>query len=454
MTSQDLSTRYQILMDERNAARQRARTMRFDTIAVNGIYDANEAMRNQGSVNEPLFLTSAQHYPNSEEMEAVVTGKLPGWVYTRIHNPTVYYLEEMLALMEGYGYDGDVSAFVSASGMSAVFMATNPFLTQENGDPVNFVASARSYGGSFQLFKERYERERGIELRWVRNPLDVDEWASKIDANTRFLYGEMPSNPTLAITPLREVADLAHAHGIPFIVDATVATPALMRPLQHGADIVIHSVSKSMTISGFGIMGAVVARHDIPSRVGTDEMRANFAMHTKFLPQRDFGPGVSPFNALMTINDLRTLRVRMDKLSRSAMQVAEFLHEHPNVGEVFYPGLPSHEGYEVAKQYMQLVDYEDDYDAPVNRYGHLIGFTLKEGVQATRDTMDKLKLIWHATDLGRIKSLVTIPAISTHQQQGDEGRELGSVPNNMIRLSVGGESPADLINDLAGALDG
>ncbi len=444
------------------AADQRAvmRRKKFDTIAVHGLYDMQQALANQGSIVEPAFLSPAQHFENSNHMEVALAYQMPSWTYSRIANPTLHYLEETLALLEGYGYDGEVSACATGSGMSAIFMATNPFLavgpsaSRSNGHgphPINFVASAKCYGGTFMLFS-RYAAERGVEVRWVRDPLDLDEWASKMDDQTRFVFGEMPSNPGLGLFDLQGVADLAHAHGVPLIVDATVATPALMRPLQHGADIVVHSVSKAMACSGFAIAGALIARHDIPSRVGPDEMRANFALHTKLLPFRDHGPALSPFNALMALNDLRTLRPRMDQMSRGAMQVATFLGDHPAVAEVNYPGLPSTPGHAVAARYLWLADGADDYGHEVNRFGYLLSFTVKGGAASARRAFDNLRMIWRATDLGRVKTVATIPAISTHQQQGEAGRTLGGVPTNLIRLSIGAEHPNDIIADLDQAL--
>jgi O-acetylhomoserine/O-acetylserine sulfhydrylase-like pyridoxal-dependent enzyme len=356
--------------------------------------------------------------------------------------------------MEGYGYEGEVSAVATSSGMSAVFMATNPFLAVDKaGSPINFVASAKCYGGTFMLFTQRYAAERGYELRWVKDPLDLDEWAAKTDENTRFVYGEMPSNPGLGVFDIQAVAELAHSHNIPLIIDSTVATPALMRPLQYGADIIVHSLSKAMTSSGFAIAGAVIARHNIPSRVGPEEMKANFATYVKLLPFRDHGPGISPFNAMMIMNDMRTVRSKLDLMSNSALQVAQFLAEHPNVENVYYPGLNGTAEHKVAAKYMWLVDSEEDYGAPLNRFSHLMGFTVKGGIGATRTVFDNFDLVWRATDLGRIKTVATIPAISTHQQQGEEGRDLASVPGNLIRLSVGGEHPLDIIDDLQQALD-
>lgn len=427
------------------------RTKKFDTIAVHGIYDMEAALANQGSIIEPGFMSSAQHFENSDHMEAALAYLMPAWVYSRIANPTVHYLEETLALLEGYGFDGDVSAVATASGMAAVFMATNPFLEKPNPG-MNIVASARCYGGTFMLFGERYGAERGVDVRWVCDPLDLNEWAEKIDENTRFVYGETPSNPSLSVMDIEAVASIAHAAGLPMIVDSTVATPALTRPLTLGADIVIHSTTKSMTSSGFAIGGAVIARHGITTDIGPDAMRDNFAMYVKLLPFRDHGPGISPFNALMTISDLRTLRHRMDSMSSSTMQVAQYLEGHDNIDRVAYPGIESMPGHDIAARTMWLVDGADDYGTDVNRYGHLLSFEVKGGAEVARKVFDGFEMIWRATDLGRIKSVATIPAISTHQQQGDEGRELASVPPNLIRLSVGGEHPDDIIADIDRAL--
>ena len=434
--------------------RQTMRQKKFDTIAVHGVYDAEEALQNQGSIIEPMFATSAQHFENSSHMEASLGYLMPAWAYSRIANPTTGYLEETMALLEGYGFDGEVSACATASGMAAVFMATNPFLAQRGGraDPINIVASAHCYGGTFMLFQERYATERGIEVRWVRDPLQMEEWASQIDGNTRFVYGEMPSNPNLSVFDIAAVAELAHAQDVPLIVDSTVGTAALMRPLLHGADIVVHSVSKTMASSGLAIAGALIAKHDIPSKIGPAEMKQNFALYVKLLPFRDHGPSLSPFSALMILNDLRTLRSKMDLMSKNAMRVAEFLADHPAVEGVAYPGLADFRGHNLAKKYMWLVDSEDADEGAVNRFGHLLSFRLRGGHSAARSTFDRLQMILRATDLGRIKSVATIPTISTHQQQGDEGRQLASVPANLIRLNVGAENVRDIIADLEQAL--
>lgn len=435
----------------RQQQRQALRGKKFDTIAVHGLYGAQGAAANQGSIIEPAYFSSAQHFENSDHLEAALAYLTPSWAYSRIANPTLYYLEEALALLEGYGFEEETSALVTASGMAAIFMATNPFLVG-NG-PRNIVASSKCYGGTFMLFAERYGRERGVEIRWIRDPLDLAQWAEAVDGHTRLLFGEIPSNPALAVFDIAEVAKLAHAHELPLIVDSTLATPALTRPLCHGADIVVHSLSKSITSSGFGIGGALVSRADIPSRVGPEELRGNFAQYVKLLPFRDHGPCLSPFNALMALSELRGLRSRIDQLSLAAQQVAEYLAEHPGVERVAYPGLEDDPGYRVASRYLHLVD-SDDGGEPLNRYGHLLSFCVAGGHRAARRVLDRLQMIMRATDLGRIKSIATIPAISTHQQQGEEGRDLADIPANLIRLCVGGEHPVDIIADLEQALSG
>ena len=311
------------------------RACRFDTMAVHGLYTMREALENnQGSIIEPVYLSSSQAYRDSDEMEAALSYQIPTWCYSRIANPSLYYLEQVLALLEGYGFDGETSCCSTSSGMAAIASATEPFLAVDEKDPgraMNFVSTCQVYGGTFQQFSVRRMKERGIECRWVVNSTDISEWESKIDGDTRFLYGELPSNPGQAFFDLRAVAELAHAHGLPLIVDSTVATPALLRPIAHGADIVVQSVTKTMTSSGFGIAGAVIARKNLVSRRGSAEMKADFATYLKLLPNRDHGPNLSPMNAILSLNDLRTLRSKIDLFSRSTMQVAEFLAGHRQV---------------------------------------------------------------------------------------------------------------------------
>jgi len=438
--------------------KQKVKKWKFDTISVHGAYSVEEAIENnQGAIIEPIFMSSSQAFRDSDEMEAALSYLIPSWTYSRIHNPSIGYLEDTLALLDGYGFDGMTGCCVVASGMAAIASATEPFLvklTNQTNEKINFVSTCQVYGGTFQQFNVRKMQERGIECRWVADPNNLDEWTSKIDKNTRFLFGELPSNPGLMFFDLKKVIDLAHEHGIPFIADSTVATPALLRPISSGADIVVQSVTKTMTASGFGIAGAVIARKNIISNIENDKMRTDFTNYIKFLPNRDMGPCLSPFQAVLSLNDIRTLRSRIDILSQSSMKVARFLETHPKVSRVNYLGLENHPLHGVANKYLWLVDseYDEQYRKPVNRYGHLLSFEFKGGIQAARTMMDHLKRIWRATDLGRIKSVATIPSISTHQQMGDECRSMACIPCDLVRLCVGAEHPDDIIADLDQAL--
>jgi O-acetylhomoserine/O-acetylserine sulfhydrylase-like pyridoxal-dependent enzyme len=438
--------------------RKEMRKCRFDTIAVHGLYSMQEAIDfNQGSIIEPAYLSTSQAFRDSDEMELALGYQIPTWCYSRIANPTMYYLEALLAMLEEYRTGVEASCLVTSSGMSAILTAVEEFLHPDPINPhkpVNFVATSQVYGGTFQQFSVRKHKEDNIEWRKVINSNDINEWESRIDENTRFLYGEMPSNPTLAFFDLKAVADLAHKHSIPFIVDATVATPALMRPLAYGADIVIHSVTKSLHTSGFGIAGAIIARKNITSKIDNPDMKKDFCSYLKLLPARDNGPNLSPMQCLLAINDIRTLRMRMDVCSENTLKISKYLEQHKQVDKVNFLGLESHPLHQIAKNYMFLVDSELDTQdkKPVNRYGHLMSFEVKGGADNTRQVFDAFTRIFRATDLGRIKSVATIPSISTHSQQGEEGRKAASIPSNLIRLSVGAEHPDDIIRDLEQAL--
>ena len=451
--------RGQEVAEQEAAARTTARGRRFDTIAVHGLYNHVAAAANQGSIIEPVYSAPAQHFPDSDALEAALGYLMPAWGYSRIANPTTHYLEETLALLEAYGSGLTASSVVCGSGMAAVHLATNALLSLNPDMPAampNIVASAKCYGGTFMLFK-RYAAERGIGLRWIEDPLDMAAWERAIDADTRFLVAEVPSNPALAVVDIPALAALAHGRGdgagpMPLLIDSTVATPAILRPLSLGADIVIHSLSKAIGGSGLAIAGAITARHDIPIRVGTDDMRADFATHIKLLPLRDFGPSLSPAAALSLISDLRTLRTRVDAWSRNTMKVARWLEAHPAVAAVNYPGLASHPGHAIATRDFQLADEGTGPDAA--RYGNLLAFTVRGGLPAARRAFDRFDIVFRATDLGKAKSVAVIPSVSTHQQQGEEGRAIAQVDAGLIRLSVGGEHPDDIIADLAQALEG
>ncbi len=442
---------------EREKHRARVKKLKFDSIAVHGLYSAEEALQqNQGSVIEPLYLSTAQAYRDSDELEAALTYLIPTWCYSRFANPTTYYLEWVLGLLEGYKTGYDTSCVVTASGMAAIMLATDAFLVKQKQGPeeINFVSSIQLYGGTFQHFSVRKMQERGIEVRWINHPEDLQEWKTKIDENTRFLYAEAPSNPQQSFCDVKALADLAHSWEIPFIIDSTCATPALMRPIAYGADVVFHSLTKSMTASGLAIGGALISRNPIITKTKNENplFKQSFAEYIKFYPYRDNGPAASPVNAFFTLNDLRTLRSKMDLLSINSEKVVDFLRQNPRVYQVDYLGLKNFPLHTLAKKYMKLVDSDDGKGNEINRYGHLLSFRVDGPPLNARKVFDNLKLIIRATDLGRIKSVATIPAISTHQQQGAQARKAADIPPQLIRLCVGAEDPDDIIADLDQAL--
>jgi O-acetylhomoserine/O-acetylserine sulfhydrylase-like pyridoxal-dependent enzyme len=446
------------VLKQKNEILSQIKKYKFDTIAVNGLYTVEEAIHhNQGALIEPLYLGVAQAYQDSDEWEGAFRYKVPSWCYGRYANPTVWYLEQVLALLEAYHTGHDASCLVTASGMSAIKLATDALLAKQKQGPedINFISSIQLYGGTFQQFTVRQKQDRGIDVRFVEDQTNIDEWKEKIDENTRFLYTEAPSNPQLAFCDIEAIVKLAHEWEIPFIIDATCGTPALMRPIAYGADIVIHSLTKSIGSSGLGMGGALISRKPIVTKLTNDNpfFKESFAEYIKWLPFRDTGPAAAPMNSYMFLNDLRTLRPRMDMLSQSCQKVAEFLEKHPRVYQVDFLGLPSSPLHDLAKKYMKLVDSDDGQGNELNRYGHLMGFRVEGPPANARKVFDNLKLIFRAGDLGRIKSMATLPALSTHLQPGEEFREKADIPAQMIRLCVGAEDPGDLMADLEQALN-
>jgi len=336
--------------------------------------------------------------------------------------------------------------------MSAIRTATDPFLVKDNSlPPPNIVSCAKVYGGTFQQFWVRRHEEQGVDVRWIHNPFDLEEWRSAIDEGTRFVFGEFPSNPSLSIFDIEKVAGLAHQMNSPLIMDTTCASPALTRPLTYGADIVVHSASKVLSTSGTSISGLLIARKNIISKVGCDDMKSDFAVWAKLWPYRDNGPSLHPLGAIMTLNDMRTLRMRIAHMSKTAMSVSKYLESHPRVFRVNYPGLNSFKGHDLAQKYMKLADSGEPM------FGYMlmveIGEDHPDSSVNTRKFYDGLDMIWRATDLGRVKTVATLNAISTHQQQGETGRKLAGIHPNTVRISVGIENPDDIIADLDQAFD-
>lgn len=440
------------MVEDRQRRISRAKQWKFDTVATLGLYDLDQALSlNNGSIMEPIYASTAQAYYNSAELEAGLAYEMPNWCYTRIANPSIYFLEETAALLEVYGSNLEASCVATASGMGAIKTATDPFLVKDDRFPKpNIVSCAKVYGGTFQQFVVRRQEEQGVEVRWVKDPTDVGAWEELVDKNTRFVYGEFPSNPLVSIFDIERLAELAHRFEIPLIVDSTCASPALTRPLAFGADIVVQSASKVIGGSGTSISGLLIAKKNIVSKIGSDEMREDFATWAKFWPFRDNGPCLSPIAAILVLNDIRTLRMRIAQMSRSALAVAEYLEGHPKIERVHYPGLKSFPAHDLANKYLRLVDSNEP------AYGYLLSADVKEkspdDSANARKFYDALQMIWRATDLGRVKTVATLCAISTHQQQGEEGRSLAGITPSTCRIACGIEDAQDIIADLDRAL--
>lgn len=427
--------------------------MRFETLAIRGVYDHSEALRNQGAICEPAYLTPAQHYDTSADMGAALRGETPGWTYSRIDNPNVALLEGAIALLDGYGCATPASTAVFSSGMTAIFMTATALLANDPAKPKpNVVLPAACYGGSYMLFSQRFEQDRGIEIRWIRDTLDPAEWARAIDRETRFVLCEVPSNPHLRMTDIPALAEIAHGQRVPLVVDGTVSGPASLRPLALGADIVVHSVSKSMSASGLSIAGAVSSRADIVCDHARTDMARDFAGFLKRGPRRDIGAILSPFNALASLTDLRSLRSRTQIMGRSAERLATYLSGHPFVEEVFYPGLKTNPGHAIAKRDLILVDSELDTGTPSNCFGYLLSLRPQGGAEGARAFLDALRLVWRANDLGRIKSTATIPSISTHSQLSEAEKDKADIPMDLVRMSIGCEHVDDILTDVEHAL--
>jgi O-acetylhomoserine (thiol)-lyase len=395
----------------------------------------------------PIYQTSSYVFNSSEHAANLFALKEMGNIYTRIMNPTTDVLEKRLAEM-----DGGVGALAVASGSAAVTLAI--LNLAKSGD--NIVSASYLYGGTFNLFKHTLPR-MGITVKFV-DTSDPARVAAAIDDNTKAVFAESIGNPKNNVDDFAALAKVAHDHGIPFIVDNTVTTPALFRPIEHGADIVCYSLTKFIGGHGTSIGGAVVdggtfdwSSGRFPEFTTPDpsyhglvyhEALGNLAyiLKMRLTLLRDMGPALSPFNAFLFLQGLETLHVRMPRHCENALQVAKFLESHPSVAWVNYPGLASHPDYERAKQYL-----------PAGQ-GAILGFGIKGGAAAGAKFIDSVKLASHLANIGDAKTLVIHPATTTHQQLTAEQQTAAGVTPDFVRVSVGIEDVADIIADLDQAL--
>lgn len=382
------------------------------TLAIRAGYEQTHEQEN----SEAIFPTSSFRYESAAQAAARFSGEEKGNVYSRFTNPTVRTFENRLALMEG----GE-SCVATASGMSAILSTFMALL--EQGD---HVVSSQSIFGTTKVLFNRYLAKFGIEVTFV-SQTDVAEWQKAIQPNTKAFFLETPSNPLTEVADLTKLSALAKQYDSLLIVDNCFCTPVLQRPLEQGADIVIHSATKFLDGQGRGIGGAVVG-----SEAVVEELVRGF--------MRTAGPSMSPFNAWIFLKGLETLPIRMTAHCQNALLLAEWLSKHPAVEQVFYPGLTSHPQYDLACKQQ-------------SSGGGLLSFRVIGGQKEAWSVIDQTRMLSITANLGDVKTSITHPATTTHCRVESEERLKAGITDNLVRISVGLESIGDIKADLARGLD-
>jgi O-acetylhomoserine (thiol)-lyase len=395
----------------------------------------------------PIYQTTSYVFEDTEHAAALFNLQRFGNIYTRIMNPTTAVFEERMAALER-----GVGALGLASGQAAQLIAITSLC--QAGDEI--VSASTLYGGTYTQFDVSF-RKIGINTTFV-DPEDPENFRRAITPRTKLLYGETIGNPRINVLDIEAVAKIAHEANIPLVIDNTFASPYLCRPIEHGADIVVHSATKFIGGHGTSIGGVLVDSGKFPWNKGAfpqllepskgyhgirfHETFGDIAYIIKARVEglRDFGPALSPFNSFLFLQGLETLNLRMDRHSRNALTVAEHLSRHPNVGWVSYPGLPSSPYHKLAQKYLPL------------GAGAILTFGIRGGLEAGRRFIDSLKLFSHLANVGDAKSLVIHPASTTHQQLSDAEKVTAGVTNDLVRLSVGIEEIEDILWDLDQAL--
>lgn len=385
----------------------------FSTRAIHHGYDPLSA---EGALTPPLHLTSTFAFETAEQGGARFAGEAPGHIYTRISNPTTDLLEQRMASLEG----GD-AAVAMASGMGAITSVLWSFLRA--GDEL--ITDKTLYGCTFSFFQHGLSRF-GVTVTHVdlTNPLALE---TAISDKTKIVYFETPANPNMRLVDIAAISAIAKRHRARTVVDNTYATPVQTRPLEHGADIVVHSATKYLGGHGDLVAGIAIGAADDMAEVrmvGVKDMT---------------GSVLAPFNAMLILRGLKTLSLRVERHAQSAQHVAEMLVEHPAVGAVYYPGLPGFAQHELAKRQM-------------DGFGGMIAFELKGGYASGIAMMNRLQLIRRAVSLGDAETLIQHPASMTHSTYSREEREAHGISEGLVRISVGLEDVSDLVADLHQAL--
>ena len=417
------------------------RTPGFDTLAIHAGAQPDPAT---GARATPIYQTTSFVFDDVDHAASLFGLKAFGNIYTRIMNPTQAVLEERIAALEG-----GTAALATASGHAAQLLIFHTLMRP--GD--NFIAANKLYGGSINQFGHAF-KNFGWEVRWA----DTDEPESfdgLIDDKTRAIFVESLANPGGKFVDLEKIGDIARKHGLPLIVDNTMASPYLLRPIEHGADIVVHSLTKFMGGHGNSMGGAIVDGGTFNwSKSGNYPMLSEprpeysgmvlhetfgnfaFAIACRVLGLRDFGPSISPFNAFLLLQGVETLSLRMQRHCDNALKVAAWLEKHPLVEWVSYPGLPSDPNHALMKKY-----------SPKGA-GAVFTFGLKGGFDAGVKVVENVELFSHLANIGDVRSLIIHPASTTHKQLSDEQQTAAGAGPDVVRLSVGIEDADDIIADL------
>jgi len=423
---------------------------KFETLSVHAGYSADPTTK---AVAVPIYQTVAYAFDNAQHGADLFDLKVPGNIYTRIMNPTQDVLEKRVAALEG-----GIAALAVASGQAAVTYAIQTIT--EAGD--NIVSSTALYGGTYNLFAHTLPLS-GITTRFA-DARDTSSFEPLIDEKTKAIYVESLSNPQGTVVDIARIAEIAHRHGVPLIVDNTVATPYLLRPFEHGADIVVHSLTKYLGGHGTSLGGAIVDSGKFPwaehkakfKRLNEPDQSYHGVIYTEALgpaayigrarvvPLRNMGAAISPFNAFLILQGIETLSLRMDRINDNTLKVAQFLQKQPEVAWVNYVGLADHPDHALAQKYLG------------GKGSGLLTFGVKsapgQGRVAGAAFLDALKLFTRLVNIGDAKSLATHPASTTHRQLSPEELVKAGVSEDAVRLSVGIEHIDDLLADLTQAL--
>ena len=433
-------------MTEKTNAAPQAPQWRLETLAVHGGYRPDPTTR---AVAVPIYQTVAFAFDDTQHGADLFDLKVPGNIYTRIMNPTQDVLEQRVAALEG-----GVAALALASGQAAVTYAIQTIA--EAGD--NIVAASALYGGTYNLLAHTLPLS-GITTRFA-DPRDPASFEPLIDDRTKAIFAESVGNPLGNVTDIAKLADIAHRHGIPLIIDNTVPSPYLLRPFEHGADIVVHSLTKYLGGHGTSLGGAIVDSGKFPwaehkaryKRLNEPDVSYHGVVYTeafgpaayigraRVVPLRNTGAAISPFNAFQILQGIETLALRLDRITDNALEVAQFLQTHPKVEWVNYAGLPDHPEHALVEKYLS------------GRGPGILTFGVKGGREAGAAFQDALQLFTRLVNIGDAKSLATHPASTTHRQLSPEELRKAGVSEETVRLSIGIEHIDDLLADLDQAL--